>query len=296
MRIVIIHTFAFISPGPVSRNLREGKTIRISLLKEAVRKLEGTRINKRSSESACNNAKRRKVSDIYVLQHNTIQEVILLSYGQDSDVLSLCDARFLFNYIRPKDYELSPSDNMVYLFTDSKLIAKKLISLLSTEALFTNIKQKEQDISPIHIKEFLDGLLDEGKRSSVVSQFKEFFEAVLFKYGSIAIILQLCRPLTGNISNPNIKQVDDILLTGKLSAYLESSFEEESYMEKTDIRENGAYFVHKDYDYLEMKNINDITKFIGVKVNVDKFVRTMFDTLVTDTARIEDIFADRRFD
>lgn len=99
-------------------------------LKEAVRKLEGIYINNRSSESASNHAKLPEVSDIYDLQHNTIKEAILVSYGDDADVLSFCDTVFLCEYIRPKEYKQFVDNQMVFLFCDYMLIAKKLISML----------------------------------------------------------------------------------------------------------------------------------------------------------------------
>lgn len=417
----------------------------MSLLKDAVHILEGTYINKRSPESACNQIKRQKVADIYYLQHSTIQEAILVTYGDDTDVLPICDSWFLFEYVRPNSYQFPTSDHIVYLSTDYKQLAKRLMNILSTDdytcicvgeylqkaallqrhdeiiqfffeivddlgpeqyvcllngltslgtntdlvkfhpqlckilmknggwivflascrpmgcsdndtnffeidtetlieklvfiialnrfnendlnpeenekkyhpfsllskylnyqyavghyvfenliakgfidiakVLLNKIKHKEHEFRPIHIKEFLDGLLDEGKRSSVVSQFKDFFEAVLFKYGSIPIILKLCRPLTANISNPNMIQVDDSLLTGKLSAHLESSFGNISDLKQTVPREEGAYFVHWDYNYFQMQHIKEIAEFIaehGVKVNNDKFVGTMFEQLIQD--------------
>ncbi|CAG2252349.1 unnamed protein product [Mytilus edulis] len=74
------------------------KKFRRSLLKAAVCKLDGTYFNlQSSSESSCDNSKRQKVSDIYVLQHNTIQEAILVSYGDDADVLPFCDLTFMGN-------------------------------------------------------------------------------------------------------------------------------------------------------------------------------------------------------
>ncbi|VDI17071.1 Hypothetical predicted protein [Mytilus galloprovincialis] len=438
----------------------ENNKIIISLLKEAVRRLDGTYLIKQSSsESSCNNSKRRKVSEIYVRQHFTVKEAILITYGEDVDILSFCDFRFLFEYIRPRGYKFSTSDHMVHHLTDYKLLAKKLISVLSTddctcisvgvylqkvglmqsddklipfffetledvkpdqyvcllngltnlgknahlikfhpqlctkiinnggwivflashrpigwsyndtnffeietntlieklifmmtlnrfngkdpnskenerkchplsslstfvnyhyaignyvfenliakgfidtaEILLIAITQKEHEINPIHIKEFLDGLLDRGKRASVVSKFKGFFESVLFKYGSILTVLQLCRPLTSNITDSNILLVDDNLLTGKLSAHLESTFGDKSDLKQTVPKESGAYFVHWDYNYFQMGYIDDIARFVlehGVKVSNDKFVRTMFEKLVSYTPRIEEIFHAGRFE
>lgn len=84
--------------------------------------------------------------------------------------------------------------------------------------------------------------------------------SVLFKYGSIQVILKLCRPLTANLSNRNIINVDDNLLTGKNSAYLESTDGKKLDLEQTAPRENGAYIVY--WDYFQMWCTNGIATFI----------------------------------
>lgn len=174
-----------------------------------------------------------------------------------------------------------------YVFEN--LIAKGFLDIVVT--LFINLKQNAVRISPKDIKEFIDGLLDEGKRSSIVSQFRDFFEELLFKYGSIPTILQLCRPLTASISSPNIIKVDDRLLTGKLSAYLESSAGHMPVLKmltRAESRED-AYIVYWDDYYFEMKCIDDIAKFIaehGFNSNNEKFVRLMYEQLVSDEEEI----------
>lgn len=426
----------------------ESKTIIMSLLKEAVRKLDGTYlILQSSSESSCDNSKRQKVSDIYVLQHNTIQEAILVSYGDDADVLPFCDLTFMWEYIRPKGHRDPLEDQMTFLFYDYNQIAKKLISMLSiddetstfvgsyleyvtlfhrhdemlsfffqnvkdvkpyeyasllngltsvgensalvkfhpdlckeimihagmtvfhtfcrpigwtdnnntfveietdilmnkiyfiiatrkvyencqkwdenkkwlnyiltsfikdrrrynignyvfenliakgftnkVEILLKNLKENAQDISSRNVKEFLDDLLDGGKRSRLVSRFSEFFEAVLFKYGSIPTIMQLCLPFTSTLSSSNKIKVDDRLLTGKLSAYLEYSYELR-YFSNTlfpeDSREDGAYFIYRD-DYFKKKTMNLIAEYIlehGFKSNNHEFVRMMYEQLASE--------------
>lgn len=116
---------------------------------------------------------------------------------------------------------------------------------------------------------------------------KIFFEALLFRYGSIPIILQLCRPITTTISSPNLIQVDDKLLTAKLSAYLESSAGHKSVSKMFTPFESreDAYIVYWDEYYFDQKCIGDIAKFIeehGVYTNNDKFLRLMYEQLVSD--------------
>ncbi|XP_071146076.1 uncharacterized protein [Mytilus edulis] len=419
----------------------ESKTMIMLLLKEAVLKLEGTYITKSSSESAFDFIKRQQVSDIYVLQHDTIREAILLSYGDDVDVLSFCDIYFVCEYIRPKEYKQSVDDKIVFLFCDYKSIVQKLISMLSiddatsilvgsylevvalskrldnmimfffqnlkdvkpkdyksllngltcfgknpdvvrfhpnlcktimmqsglrvfcafcrpkgwtekdayfveietdvlieklysfvdsnklkenylesedyywnlfdtrggrhntgnyvfeylieqgfcdiVESFFEQLKQNLQNISPIHVKELLDGLLDGEKRSTIVSQFKDFFEAVLFKYGSISKILQLCIPSTSTINNPNLIKVDDRLLTGKLSAHLESSCAMECGLETrlTIVsKEDGTHFIYYN-DFFDNIPYSLIAEYIlehGFKSNNHEFVRTMYEQFASD--------------
>ncbi|CAG2252350.1 unnamed protein product [Mytilus edulis] len=171
-----------------------------------------------------------------------------------------------------------------------EILIKKGVDTTCTIAktLFTHLKNNAKTINPKCLKEFLDGLLDDGNRSSIVSQFKEFFEAVLFKYGSIPIVLQLCRPLTTSVSSPNIIYVDAKLLAGKLSAYLESAGGKGAKLKllsSIEERDNGSYFVHWDDNYFESKSIEAIAKFIaehGVNFNNDKFVRLMYEQLVSN--------------
>lgn len=141
------------------------------------------------------------------------------------------------------------------------LITKGFLDIV--ESLFEKVRQNSQKIIPMHVKEFVDGLLDGGKRSCIVSQFKEFFEAVLFKYGSIPTVLQFCIPSTSTITKPNLIKVDDRLLTGKLSAYLESACELGLNPKlPAESRENGAYFVYCDNDYLKKQNNKIIDDFL----------------------------------
>lgn len=114
-----------------------------------------------------------------------------------------------------------------------------------------------------------------------------FFEAVLFKYGSIPTIMQLCLPFTSTLSSSNKIKVDDRLLTGKLSAYLEYSYELR-YFSNTlfpeDSREDGAYFIYRD-DYFKKKTMNLIAEYIlehGFKSNNHEFVRMMYEQLASE--------------
>ncbi|VDI58374.1 Hypothetical predicted protein [Mytilus galloprovincialis] len=403
----------------------ENKTFKISLLKDAVRKLEGRYINKRSSKSVCSHAKRQKVSDIYVLQHHTICHAILLSYGEDVDILPCCDLVFLYQHIRPLGYDDSLEEQRVFLFCDYKHIASKLITMLSNddikftlvgcylelvallhrrdeiiefffqnlaniepheyvcllnglttfgqnpalvkfhpnlckeimihagmevfnafcrpvgwtendknfvlieadlllnklyvnintnrqskesekfkigvpyfinffdidgsryvgcyvyenliekgflnivESLFEKLKQNAQEIIPKNVKQFLEGLLNDGKRSSIVSQFKEFFEAVLFKYG-------------------------------KLSAHLESSCEMEFGRERRPQavgREDGTYFVYWDINYIKRMYMNPMAEYFlehGFRSNNEKFVRTMYEQFVSEKAGDESVNDDSK--
>ncbi|XP_071146621.1 uncharacterized protein [Mytilus edulis] len=425
----------------------DSHTIKMSLLREAVRTLEGTYFTKKSSISDRSQPKRLKFSDVYILQHYTIQEAILVSYGDDVDVLSFCEFGFLLEYIRPKGYKDPLSDHAVFLFIDYQTLTNKLISMLSgddkmctdvgfylqtvalehrrdeiiqfffqniedvtpkvyaclvngltsfgnnsdfvkfhpkickdvmihfgltaffsfcrpkgctdnnsnfieietnllinalysviafgklgencqeatedmkdfhlfftdtefvnsrcavgnyiyenliekdfldiVEKLFTCLIKNAQKISVIHAKEFLDGLLNKGKRSSIVSQFKEFFEAFLFKYGSIPTILELCLPSTSTMSSPNIIKVADRFLIGKLCAYLESVCGVKLVLKCAQPaihRENGAYCVYWDNDYFDMRYICLIAEFClehGFRSNNCEFVRTLYDQLVS---------------
>lgn len=108
----------------------ENHKIKRSLLKAAVLVLEGTYIRKMSPVSVKENYKRPIVSEIYVLQHNTIQEALLVSYGDDTDVLKFCYFIFLIEYIRPICYKDELSDRMVLIFTNYVPLAKRLISVL----------------------------------------------------------------------------------------------------------------------------------------------------------------------
>lgn len=139
------------------------------------------------------------------------------------------------------------------------------------ETLFSTLKQNAQNICPTDIKEFLDGPLDKGKRSSIVSNFKEFFETLLFKYGSIPTILQLCRSVSASISNSNIILVDDRLLTTKLSAFLEAAAGFSPFFKRLtpDVsREDGSYFVYWDENYFEIVIAEYIPEH-GLKLDFD---------------------------
>lgn len=353
----------------------ECNKFKVSLLKAAVLVLEGTYISNKSAISAREKCMLPNITMNYALQHYTIQDAVLISYGEDADVLTFCDLDFLLEYIRTKGYIDKHNDNIVLMFTDYKPLVKKLISMLSVdeqdntynigmylqlisllhrhddiircffhnienvtskqykclingltsfgknrkfiefhpklcrgimihaglsvflsyfrqigwvhndtnffemetdklintlfeffsridengrvtemkftkymhcfalwdlgarnpryaignyvfqiviekgfvniaELIFTNLMQNTSQMSPIDLKDFLDGLLDEGKRSSFVAQFKDFFDALLFKYGSIPAILELCRPLTATLPSQNTIVVDDDLLAG----------------------------------------------------------------------------------
>lgn len=175
------------------------------------------------------------------------------------------------------------------------LIAKGFANIV--ELFLTNLKQSIFQINLMDIKEFLDGLLNKGERSSIVSQFKTFFEAVLFKYGSIPVILQVSRPLTSSISSQNIIKVDEKFLAGKLSAYFESSSSSGiahslKMFGKADIRENGTYYVFWDNHYFEKKFENEIAKYFlkyGFNSNNDKLVQIMYEQFVSyDDEQITD--------
>ncbi|VDH97319.1 Hypothetical predicted protein [Mytilus galloprovincialis] len=423
----------------------ESHALKKSFLKEAVRTLEATYFTKKSSILDRDQLKRSKFSVKYVLQHNTIKEAILLSYGDDVDVLSFCEFGFLFEYIRPIGFKDPLNDHAVFLFVEYQPLINKLITMLNidnktctnvgiylktiallqrrndiiqfffqniednkpkryacllngltcfgknadlvkfypklckdimmhfgltvflsfcrpkgwtensprflvietdflvktlttviatgkldencheskehtrdlfiiselaksryevgnyvyenliekgfldvVENVFTNLKQNAQKISSMHVKEFLDGLLDEGKRSSIVSQFKDFFESLLFKYGSFPTILELCIPSSSTVSSPNIIKIDDKFLTGKLSAYLESSLDsdfESKIVPPAVHREEGAYIVYWDHDYFEMKHIDLLVKYCidhGFRSNNENFVRLFYERLVSD--------------
>lgn len=173
-----------------------------------------------------------------------------------------------------------------YVFQN--LIEKGFLSIVNS--LFTKLKQNEKSISPINIKDFLDGLLNDGKRSSIVFQFKDFLDTILFKYGSIPTILQLCRPLTTTFSQNTI-QVDDRLLIGKICAHFEDISRVISHLHTAVPREDETYFVYFDFNYIHGSYINDIAEFIfehGVKLNNDKLVRTMYDQIVSDKEQTSD--------
>ncbi|CAC5407376.1 unnamed protein product [Mytilus coruscus] len=209
----------------------ESHTIKISFLREAVRTLIGTYFTQKSSISDRGQTKRLKFSEVYVLQHYIIQEAILVSYGDDVDVLSFCEFSFLLeylckdiminfgltvflsfctpivwtnnnsnfveietdvlmkalystivcikldeNYQESKDNkrnftlfftlsELAISNYAVGNYIYANLIAKDFLDIV--EKLFTSLKQNARKISAIHAKEFLDGLLNEEKRSKI---------------------------------------------------------------------------------------------------------------------------------
>lgn len=417
--------------------------LKLSLLMDAVCVLDGTYISKYSINSKPEEIKRPKVSEKYILQHTTIKEAVLISYGIDADILPFCDFRFLQEYIRPKGYIDELNESMVLLFIDYKPLVKRLISMLSidditctgvgrylkvvallhrrdeiiqvffqnikdvkskqytcllngltnfgkngalvnlhpqlctevmvhaglkvflafcrpigwtdndtsfvametdlliktlfkffgklkdngqvsiedikefircysckeeyefvnqryavgdyvfkylivnnfvdvVELLFKHMKQYILQISPIGIKDFLDGLLNEGKRSSIISQYTDFFEDVLFKYGSIPAITNLCRPLSSTVSSQNIIKIDDKLLAGKLSAYLET-FHSISTLALR--REDGKYFIFLDNRFNEMMFTDKIVLYLsehGFISKNEKFVQVMYEQFVSD--------------
>ncbi|CAC5370498.1 unnamed protein product [Mytilus coruscus] len=214
----------------------ENNNIRISLLKQAVFKLEGTYLNKIAPDSVCNHHKRQKVSDIYILQHSTIREAILVSFGDDADVLSVCDSWFLFEYIRPKGYKVSPSDNMVYLFTDYKLLAKKLMSILSTDyyscisvgAYLQNIALLErrdeiiefffeivEDVKPEQYVCLLNGLTSMGTNTDLVKFHPQLCKKIINSGGWIVFLVS-CRPIGWSDNNTNFFEIETDMLIEKL--------------------------------------------------------------------------------
>lgn len=187
----------------------------------------------------------------------------------------------------------SDGSTCVGCYVYENLIEKGFLNI--EESLFEKLKQNAQEIIPKNVKQFLEGLFNDGKRSSIVSQFKEFFEAVLFKYGSIPTVLQLCIPSTSTIINPNLIKVDDKLLTGKLSAHLKSSCEMEFGRERRPQavgREDGTYFVYWDINYIKRMYMNPMAEYFlehGFRSNNEKFVRTMYEQFVSEKAEDESV-------
>lgn len=159
------------------------------LVKAAVISLEGTYIRKNSPLPERKVYKQTNVSEMYILQHYTIQEAILASYGDDVDVLTFCDLSFFIEYIRPNGFKDPLSDNMVLLFTEYEPLAKRLISMISCDdKVWTRVGmylkgvallnrhdkliqfffESSDDFKPEHYECLMNGLTNYGKNAEFV--------------------------------------------------------------------------------------------------------------------------------
>ncbi|CAC5370497.1 unnamed protein product [Mytilus coruscus] len=234
----------------------ESHQVKMSLLKAAVLMLEGKYISRKSASSTSEQCKRPKISDHYVLQHYTIQEAVLISYGEDADILTFCDFSFLQEYIRPKGYIDELSDSMVLSFIDYKPLVKRLISMLSIDDntctgvgrylkvvallhrrdeiiqfFFQNIK----DVKPEQYTRLVNGLTNFGKNGALVDFHSQLCREVMMHAG-LTVFLAFCRPI-GWVDNDTsfVEMETDFLIKTLLKSF--SRLDENGQESKENISE-----------------------------------------------------------
>lgn len=173
-------------------------------------------------------------NEMYVFQHATICEAVLISYGEDcpKEVLSTCSADFILQYVWPTCYSDFAKPAQVYLFVPESVLADQILSrgnyfnMFLLGAYLRNIclecrnNQNEQVfISLIFSKmafrsddycHLLDGLTNNGKCTVFVRNYSAYFTKMA-KYASVAVTCKFCRP-TGCLQENTVVVDDDVLM------------------------------------------------------------------------------------
>ncbi|XP_052075329.1 uncharacterized protein LOC127712756 [Mytilus californianus] len=167
------------------------------------------------------------------LQHATIREAILISYGKDypDEILSHCSFDFFSEYFRPQDFK------GIYICIEDK----KIINYLMPKVPFVDINIIKQYIEKVSLNlctktsdqvlSFFKNstkLLDDGKYSgilnalmgqSVPDQFEPYNGQILkelLKMEDVDIITKFIRPNGCLIQEKNAVNVDNEILAGRL--------------------------------------------------------------------------------
>lgn len=158
-------------------------------------------------------------------------------------------------------------------------------------------KSKCNYIDAFEMKPLLDGLTDYGKNLEIISTNYDFCDECLFKYGSIPVVLSLCRPFSYKGSDQDIVRVDNQLLANKLMENLKYTPEDwdffflllfdykpvqvESYWYRP-CRSNTKYFFFNDKAFYNMTFIDDLASYIynyGVLENDEEFIQTVITAI-----------------
>ncbi|XP_052100144.1 uncharacterized protein LOC127734338 isoform X1 [Mytilus californianus] len=227
-------------------NFEKQTAIKTVLIKEAFSHLKETYMIEQPYPILHLNGKRSKLSDTYMLQHSTVKEAILISYADDVGV-SHCDAKFIYDYVRPKGFRDQISEDMTFIFTDCKPLVLKLHSIASGHrACFsigqylkmTGLKNRndtrikyffEEAKGKIKIKQYafiLDGLTDFGTENDFILFHPDISKRIVL-YGSADIVCSFCKPMECPlINNGFVKVKGNVLYTRLLSILIGETFHE----------------------------------------------------------------------
>ncbi|CAG2220202.1 unnamed protein product [Mytilus edulis] len=156
-------------------------------------------------------------------------------------------------------------------------------------------KSKCNYIDAFEMKPLLDGLTDYGKNLEIISTNYDFCDECLFKYGSIPVVLSLCRPLSYKGSDQDIVRVDNQLLANKLVENLKFTpedwdlrifddikpIQDESYWYRP-CRSNTKYIFFKDKAFYDKTYFSDLASYIynyGVLENDEEFIQTVLTAI-----------------